>query len=644
MIQITFPDGNARQFEPGVTSFEIARSISEGLSQKVLAAKVNGEVWDLSRPISKNATLQLLTWDDKDGKTTFWHSTAHLMAEALESLYPNIKFGTGPAIESGFYYDVDTGTTPLSSEDFVKIENEMIRLARLKNQYVRKDISKEEAVSYFTNKGDEYKLELIEKRGDESLTLYTQGQFTDLCKGPHLPDTGFIKAVKLTKLGGAYWQGDDTRQQLTRIYGISFPKQKDLTEYEFMMAEAKKRDHRKLGAELELFMFSELVGPGLPIWLPKGNALRERLMNFLKAEQEKRGYKLVTTPHIGRKELYVTSGHYAKYGKDSFQPILTPKEDEEFLLKPMNCPHHCEIFAHKPHSYKELPMRIAEFGTVYRYEQSGELHGLSRVRGFTQDDAHIFCTTDQVKEEFLNVLDLTRVVLRKMGFQDFTAQISLRDPNNPEKYIGSNENWENAERAIIEAATEAGLKTVTELGEAAFYGPKLDFMVKDALSRSWQLGTIQVDYNLPERFNLSYTGADNKPYRPVMIHRAPFGSMERFISIMIENTAGKFPLWLTSDQFAILPISDRFIPYCKEVVQALAKHDIRGFVDERAEKIGRKIRDAEVQHIPFMLVVGEQEQENKMVSVRRQGQGDLGSFSVSDFVSLFNVELEKENA
>jgi threonyl-tRNA synthetase len=644
MIQITFPDGNARQFEPGVTSFDIARSISEGLSQKVLSAKVNGEVWDLSRPISKNATLQLLTWDDKDGKTTFWHSTAHLMAEALESLYPNIKFGTGPAIESGFYYDVDTGTTPLSSEDFVKIENEMIRLARLKNQYVRKDISKEEAVSYFTNKGDEYKLELIEKRGDESLTLYTQGQFTDLCKGPHLPDTGFIKAVKLTKLGGAYWQGDDTRQQLTRIYGISFPKQKDLTEYEFMMAEAKKRDHRKLGAELELFMFSELVGPGLPIWLPKGNALRDRLMNFLKVEQEKRGYKLVTTPHIGRKELYVTSGHYAKYGKDSFQPILTPKEDEEFLLKPMNCPHHCEIFAHKPHSYKELPMRIAEFGTVYRYEQSGELHGLSRVRGFTQDDAHIFCTTEQVKEEFLNVLDLTRVVLRKMGFQDFTAQISLRDPNNPEKYIGSNENWENAERAIIEAAAEAGLKTVTELGEAAFYGPKLDFMVKDALGRSWQLGTIQVDYNLPERFNLTYTGADNKPYRPVMIHRAPFGSMERFISIMIENTAGKFPLWLTSDQFAILPISDRFIPYCKEVIQALAKHDIRGFVDERAEKIGRKIRDAEVQHVPFMLVVGEQEQENQKISVRRQGQGDLGSFSVSDFVNLFNVELEKENA
>jgi len=643
MIQITFPDGNARQFEPGVNSLEIARSISEGLSQKVLAAKVNGEVWDLSRPILKNASLQLLTWDDKDGKSTFWHSTAHLMAEALESLYPNIKFGTGPSIESGFYYDVDTGTTPLSSEDFVKIENEMIRLARLKNQYIRKDISKEDAVAFFSNKGDEYKLELIEKRGDESLTLYTQGEFTDLCKGPHLPDTGYIKAVKLTKLGGAYWQGDDTRPQLTRIYGISFPKQKDLTEYEFMMAEAKKRDHRKLGAELELFMFSELVGPGLPIWLPKGNALRDRLMNFLKVEQEKRGYKLVTTPHIGRKELYVTSGHYAKYGKDSFQPIRTPKEDEEFLLKPMNCPHHCEIFAHKPHSYKELPMRIAEFGTVYRYEQSGELHGLSRVRGFTQDDAHIFCTSEQVKEEFLNVLDLTRVVLSKMGFQDFTAQISLRDPNNPEKYIGSNENWENAERAIIEAAAEAGLKTVTELGEAAFYGPKLDFMVKDALGRSWQLGTIQVDYNLPERFNLTYTGADNKPYRPVMIHRAPFGSMERFISIMIENTAGKFPLWLTSDQFAILPISDRFIPYCKEIVQELAKFDIRGFVDERAEKIGRKIRDAEVQHVPFMLIVGEQEQENQKLSIRRQGQGDLGSFSVADFVTLFKEELEKEN-
>jgi len=643
MIQITFPDGNARQFEPGVNSLEIARSISEGLSQKVLAAKVNGEVWDLSRPILKNASLQLLTWDDKDGKSTFWHSTAHLMAEALESLYPNIKFGTGPSIESGFYYDVDTGTTPLSSEDFVKIENEMIRLARLKNQYIRKDISKEDAVAFFSNKGDEYKLELIEKRGDESLTLYTQGEFTDLCKGPHLPDTGYIKAVKLTKLGGAYWQGDDTRPQLTRIYGISFPKQKDLTEYEFMMAEAKKRDHRKLGAELELFMFSELVGPGLPIWLPKGNALRDRLMNFLKVEQEKRGYKLVTTPHIGRKELYVTSGHYAKYGKDSFQPIRTPKEDEEFLLKPMNCPHHCEIFAHKPHSYKELPMRIAEFGTVYRYEQSGELHGLSRVRGFTQDDAHIFCTSEQVKEEFLNVLDLTRVVLSKMGFQDFTAQISLRDPNNPEKYIGSNENWENAERAIIEAAAEAGLKTVTELGEAAFYGPKLDFMVKDALGRSWQLGTIQVDYNLPERFNLTYTGADNKPYRPVMIHRAPFGSMERFISIMIENTAGKFPLWLTSDQFAILPISDRFIPYCKEIVQELAKFDIRGFVDERAEKIGRKIRDAEVQHVPFMLIVGEQEQENQKLSIRRQGQGDLGSFSVADFVALFKQELEKEN-
>ena len=644
MIRVTLPDGSVREYEKGTTALGVAQSISEGLARNVLAAKINDEVKDASLPIHDDVTLQLLTWNDDEGKSTMWHSSAHLMAEALEFYYPGIKLAIGPPVTNGFYYDVDFMDYSIKEEDLAKIEQKMKDLAKEKNAFIRKEISKAEAIAYFEDKNDPYKLELLSELQDGTITFYTQGNFTDLCRGPHLPDTGFIKAVKLTKLGGAYWQGDDTRQQLTRIYGISFPKQKDLTEYEFMMAEAKKRDHRKLGAELELFMFSELVGPGLPIWLPKGNALRERLMNFLKAEQEKRGYKLVTTPHIGRKELYVTSGHYAKYGKDSFQPILTPKEDEEFLLKPMNCPHHCEIFAHKPHSYKELPMRIAEFGTVYRYEQSGELHGLSRVRGFTQDDAHIFCTTDQVKEEFLNVLDLTRVVLRKMGFQDFTAQISLRDPNNPEKYIGSNENWENAERAIIEAATEAGLKTVTELGEAAFYGPKLDFMVKDALGRSWQLGTIQVDYNLPERFNLSYTGADNKPYRPVMIHRAPFGSMERFISIMIENTAGKFPLWLTSDQFAILPISDRFIPYCKEVVQALAKHDIRGFVDERAEKIGRKIRDAEVQHIPFMLVVGEQEQENQMVSVRRQGQGDLGSFSVSDFVSLFNVELEKENA
>jgi len=641
MIQITFPDGNVRAYETGISSMDIARSISEGLAQRVLAARVNGEVWDLARPIGRDATLQLLTWEDRDGKATFWHSSAHLMAEALENLFPGIRFGTGPALESGFYYDVDPGDRVLTPDDFPAIEEEMLRLARLKEAFVRQEVSQGEATDFFTAKGDEYKLELIAKRGQEALTLYRQGQFTDLCKGPHLPDTGHIKAVKLTKLGGAYWQGDETRAQLTRVYGIAFPKQKDLVEYELLMAEARKRDHRKLGAELELFMFSDLVGPGLPIWLPKGNALRERLMHFLKTEQERRGYQLVTTPHIGRKELYVTSGHYAKYGKDSFQPIQTPREDEEFLLKPMNCPHHCEIFAHRPHSYRDLPLRIAEFGTVYRYEQSGELHGLSRVRGFTQDDAHIFCTQDQVKEEFLQVLDLTRVVLRKMGFQEFTAQISLRDPQTPEKYIGSPENWENAERSIIEAAHEAGLETVTELGEAAFYGPKLDFMVKDALGRSWQLGTIQVDYNLPERFGLTYTGADNKAYRPVMIHRAPFGSLERFISIMLENTAGKFPLWLTNDQYALLPISDRFLPYCRQVQEALAVEDIRGFVDERAEKVGRKIRDAEVKHVPFMLVVGEQEQENEQVSVRQHGLGDLGSFTVPDFVQMFRRNLEQ---
>jgi len=641
MIQITFPDGNVRAYETGISSMDIARSISEGLAQRVLAARVNGEVWDLARPIWRDATLQLLTWEDRDGKATFWHSSAHLMAEALENLFPGIRFGTGPALESGFYYDVDPGDRVLTPDDFPAIEEEMLRLARLKEAFVRQEVSQGEATDFFTAKGDEYKLELIAKRGQEALTLYRQGQFTDLCKGPHLPDTGHIKAVKLTKLGGAYWQGDETRAQLTRVYGIAFPKQKDLVEYELLMAEARKRDHRKLGAELELFMFSDLVGPGLPIWLPKGNALRERLMHFLKTEQERRGYQLVTTPHIGRKELYVTSGHYAKYGKDSFQPIQTPREDEEFLLKPMNCPHHCEIFAHRPHSYRDLPLRIAEFGTVYRYEQSGELHGLSRVRGFTQDDAHIFCTQDQVKEEFLQVLDLTRVVLRKMGFQEFTAQISLRDPQTPEKYIGSPENWENAERSIIEAAHEAGLETVTELGEAAFYGPKLDFMVKDALGRSWQLGTIQVDYNLPERFGLTYTGADNKAYRPVMIHRAPFGSLERFISIMLENTAGKFPLWLTNDQYALLPISDRFLPYCRQVQEALAVEDIRGFVDERAEKVGRKIRDAEVKHVPFMLVVGEQEQENEQVSVRQHGLGDLGSFTVPDFVQMFRRNLEQ---
>ncbi|MDX2068559.1 MAG: threonine--tRNA ligase, partial [Haliscomenobacter sp.] len=635
--------GKVRQYEPGTTALEVARSISEGLAQKVLSAKVNGEVWDATRPIPTDATLTLLTWDDKDGKTTFWHSSAHLMAEALEALFPGIKFGTGPATENGFYYDVDPGGKQISLDDLPKIEEKMLELARQKNGYIRRDITRDEALKFFQEKGDEYKIELIEKRGaDEALTLYTQGNFVDLCRGPHIPDTGFIKAVKLTNVAGAYWQGDETRQQLQRIYGVAFPKQKDLQEHLVMLEEARKRDHRKLGQELELFMFSERVGAGLPIWLPKGNALRDRLMNFLRTEQEKRGYKLVTTPHIGRKELYVTSGHYAKYGKDSFQPIHTPREGEEFLLKPMNCPHHCEIYAHRPHSYRDLPMRIAEFGTVYRYEQTGELHGLSRVRGFTQDDAHIFCTEDQVKDEFLNVLDLTRTVLYKMGFKEFTAQISLRDPNTPEKYLGTDENWRNAENAIIEATREVGLKTTMELGEAAFYGPKLDFMVRDAIGRQWQLGTIQVDYNLPERFELEYVGADNKTHRPVMIHRAPFGSMERFISILIENTAGKFPLWLMPEQYALLPISDKFVDYCKEIEEKLAAHDIRGYIDDRSETIGRKIRDTELKRIPYMLIVGEKEMEANAVAVRRQGEGDKGSVSLEAFVELFQEALAKE--
>jgi threonyl-tRNA synthetase len=638
MINITFPDGNVRQYEAGVTAMEIAQSISHGLARNVLSAKVNGEVWDATRPIHGDATVQLLTWNDKDGKATFWHSSAHLMAEALEALYPGIKFGTGPSIDSGFYYDVDPGEHTISSDDFPKIEKKIIELARAKNEYVRKPISQEDAIAFFKDKGDEYKLELIEKRGGEDITLYEQGNFIDLCKGPHVPHTGYIKAVKLTNVAGAYWQGDDTRQQMTRVYGITFPKQKELTEYLEMMEEAKKRDHRKLGAELELFMFSERVGQGLPMWLPKGNQLRERLMNFLRDEQEKRGYQLVTTPHIGKKELYQTSGHWEKYGEDSFRPINTPKEGEEFLLKPMNCPHHCEIFAHRPHSYKDLPIRIAEFGTVYRYEQSGELHGLSRVRGFTQDDAHIFCTTEQLKDEFLNVLDLTKTVLAKMGFEEFTAQISLRDPEKPEKYIGADEDWEQAEAAIINATKEVDMKTVTELGEAAFYGPKLDFMIKDALGRSWQLGTIQVDYNLPKRFELEYTGSDNQAHRPVMIHRAPFGSMERFISILIEHTGGKFPLWLTPDQFAILPISDRFNDYAKEIEQKLAAHDIRGYIDDRSEKVGRKIRDTEVKKVPFMLIIGEEEKNSGMVAVRRQGEGDIGKMNIEEFATYFKKE------
>lgn len=640
MINITLPDGSIRQYEKGVTALDIARSISEGLARNVLSATVNGEIRDAFRPINQDATLKLNTWNDKEGKSTYWHSSAHLMAEALEAIYPGTKFGIGPAIEQGFYYDVDTGDITLTPDDLEKIEAKMLELAKEKNAYARKEVSKADAIKYFTEKDDEYKLELIDGLEDGQITFYTQGNFTDLCRGPHIPDTSFIKAVKLTNLAGAYWRGDEKRKQMTRIYGITFPKAKELTEYLEMIEEAKRRDHRKLGAELELFMFSEKVGQGLPMWLPKGTQLRERLQNFLRVEQEKRGYQMVITPHIGSKSLYVTSGHYAKYGADSFQPIHTPKDGEEFLLKPMNCPHHCEIYGVRPRSYKELPLRIGEFGTVYRYEQSGELHGLSRVRGFTQDDAHIFCTKEQVKGEFQNVLELTTMVIKKMGFENFTAQISLRDPDNPEKYIGSEENWIAAEQGIIDAVSEFDIETVTAYGEAAFYGPKLDFMIKDALGRSWQLGTIQVDYNLPERFGLEYTGADNKTHRPVMIHRAPFGSMERFISILIEHTAGKFPLWLTPDQFALLPISDRLLPYCGEVKLALAKHDIRGFIDDRAESIGRKIRDTELKRIPLMLIVGDKEAENGQISVRKQGHGDIGTMSIEEFMAFFNKEIE----
>jgi threonyl-tRNA synthetase len=642
-IKIQLPDGSTRTYPKGATAMDVAKSISEGLARNVLAAEVDGEVRDALRPIENDARVNLLTWREDKGKKTFWHSSAHLLAEALEALYPGIQFGIGPAIDSGFYYDVDLGEgKSLSTNDLPKIEAKMLELARQKNTYERKEVSKAEAIEYFTKKGDHYKLELINDLEDGSITFYTQGNFTDLCKGPHLPSTSGIKAVKLTNVAGAYWRGDEKNAMMTRIYGVAFPKQKELKAYLEMMEEAKKRDHRKLGAELELFMFSERVGAGLPIWLPKGNAIRERLMNFLKTEQEKRGYQMVTTPHIGKKELYVTSGHYEKYGEDSFQPIQTPREGEEFLLKPMNCPHHCEIYGHKPHSYRDLPLRIAEFGTVYRYEQSGELHGLSRVRGFTQDDAHIFCTPDQLKAEFLNVLDLTTAVLKKMGFAEFTAQISLRDPNNPTKYIGTVENWDKAERAIIEATKEVDMKTTTELGEAAFYGPKLDFMVKDALGRSWQLGTIQVDYNLPDRFELEYIGSDNQPHRPVMIHRAPFGSLERFMSILIEHSGGKFPLWLTPEQFAILPISDQYNDYAEQVKKELAKHDITGLIDDRTESIGRKIRDTELKKIPFMMIVGEKEVEANSVAVRKQGEGDIGTMSVEEFADYFKGLLKEE--
>lgn len=642
MIKISFPDGNVREYPQGTTAMEVALSISEGLARNVLSAKINGEVRDASTPIDADASLELLTWNDKDGKATFWHSSAHLMAEALESLYPGIKFGIGPSVENGFYYDVDAGDRVISEKDFERIEKKMLELARQKHAYVRREVGKAEAIAYFQEKDDPYKLELLEDLEDGKITFYEQGNFVDLCRGPHIPDTGRIKATKIMKVAGAYWRGDEKRKQLTRLYGITFPKQKELNDYLALLEEAKKRDHRKLGAELELFMFSERVGAGLPIWLPKGTALRKRLENFLTDEQIRRGYEPVITPHIGKKDLYVTSGHYAKYGEDSFQPIHTPREGEEFLLKPMNCPHHCEIFGHKPRSYRDLPVRIAEFGTVYRYEQSGELHGLTRVRGFTQDDAHIFCTTEQLKDEFLNVLDLTTYVLRKLSFKNYTAQISLRDPQNPEKYIGSDDNWERAESAIIEATKEAGLETVTAYGEAAFYGPKLDFMIKDALGRSWQLGTIQVDYNLPERFELEYTGADNQAHRPVMIHRAPFGSMERFIGVLTEHCAGKFPLWLTPEQIAILPIGENQAAYAKEVEKELAFKDIRGFVDDRNETIGKKIREAELKKVPIMLIIGEKEAESGTVSVRRQGEGDLGTMTVEAFAAHFAKMVEEE--
>jgi threonyl-tRNA synthetase len=639
MINITLPDGSIRTIEQGQTAMDVALSISEGLARNVLAAEVNGEVWDATRPIHEDAKLKLLTWNDDDGKSTMWHSSAHLMAEALEAMFPGIKLGIGPPIENGFYYDVDNGDTPITDADLPKLEEKMLELARQKNEYVRKEISKEDAISYFKEKDDEYKLELLEDLEDGNITFYTQGNFTDLCRGPHIPNTGFIKAAKLTSIAGAYWRGDENRKQLTRIYGITFPKQKELKEYLEMVEKAKERDHRKLGKELELFTFSQKVGQGLPIWLPKGAALRQRLENFLRKVQEEAGYEMVISPHIGHKDLYVTSGHYAKYGEDSFQPIKTPSEDEEFLLKPMNCPHHCETYKYKPRSYRDLPVRYAEFGTVYRYEQSGELHGLTRVRSFTQDDAHIFCREDQIKDEFKNVIDIVLYIFKTLDFEDFTAQVSLRDPDKPEKYIGSSTNWDKAEKAIIEAAEEKGLNTVVEYGEAAFYGPKLDFMVKDALGRKWQLGTIQVDYNLPERFELEYTGSDNQKHRPVMIHRAPFGSMERFVAVLLEHSGGKFPLWLMPEQYAILPISEKFHDYAHKVRSVLKNSDIRGIIDERAEKIGRKIRDTELMKIPYMLIVGENEVNENIVSVRRQGEGDIGSFTVEEFAALVNDEI-----
>lgn len=643
MVKIKFPDGNVKEFESGVTGMDIAKSISHKLAKDVLSISVNGVTWDLMRGITTDSEIKLYTWDDEEGRHAFWHSSAHLMAEALQALYPNIKFGIGPAIENGFYYDVDPGEgVAIQEKDLVEIEKKMLELAKRSEEYCRIDVSKQEALNHFSSLDETYKVELINDLEDGTITYYRQGDFTDLCRGPHLPNTSYIKAIKLTSVAGAYWRGDEHNKMLTRIYGITFPKQKMLDEWIILMEEAKKRDHRKIGKEMELFMFSQAVGSGLPMWLPKGAMLRDRLEAFLRKVQKKYGYEQVITPHIGNVNLYKTSGHFQKYGKDSFQVITTPQEGEEFMLKPMNCPHHCEIYKFKPRSYKDLPVRFAEFGTVYRYEQSGELHGLTRVRGFTQDDAHLFCTPDQLKDEFKKVIDIIFTIFKALDFENFTAQVSLRDPNNKEKYIGSDENWEKAESAIIEAAAEKGLTTTVELGEAAFYGPKLDFMVKDAIGRKWQLGTIQVDYNLPERFDLEYTGADNQKHRPVMIHRAPFGSMERFVAVLIEHTGGKFPLWLTPDQVVVLPISEKYNDYAQKVVNFLNNSDIRTVLDDRNEKIGRKIRDNELKKIPYMLIVGEQEMNENKVSVRRQGEGDKGSMTTEEFAGMINTEVEAQ--
>ncbi len=639
MINITFPDGSVKQFQSGVTPLQIAESLSSQLARDILAASVNDQEWDITRPINEDATIRLYKWDDPEGKHAFWHSSAHLLAEALQELYPGVKFGIGPAIENGFYYDIDPGENVLTAADFPKIEKKMLELAQQKNPIVRADISKEDALKLFGDRGEEYKCELISELEDGHITTYTQGAFTDLCRGPHIATTAPIKAVKITSLAGAYWRGDEKRNQLVRVYGITFPKKKMLDEYLVLLEEAKKRDHRKLGKEMELFAFSQNVGAGLPLWLPKGTALRDRLEQFLRKIQKKYGYQQVITPHIGNKNLYVTSGHYAKYGKDSFQPIHTPEEGEEYLLKPMNCPHHCEIFRALPRSYRDLPLRLAEFGTVYRYEQSGELHGLTRVRGFTQDDAHIYCAPEQIKDEFLKVMDIIFYIFKALKFENFEAQISLRDPAHKEKYIGTDENWHLAENAIIEACREKGLNARTELGEAAFYGPKLDFMVKDALGRRWQLGTIQVDYNLPERFKLEYTGSDNQKHRPVMIHRAPFGSMERFVAVLLEHTAGRFPLWLAPEQAVVLPISEKFNDYAAKVAEELNAADIRTIVDDRNEKIGKKIRDNELRRIPYMLIVGEKEAENGEISVRKQGEGDKGSMKIATFAADLTEEV-----